>query len=58
MRIRSVLNYGAAPAALALAMVSTPAMAQEAPADEEIVDEDEDDNVIRVTGTRIQLPNL
>jgi outer membrane receptor protein involved in Fe transport len=39
-------------------MVSTPAMAQEAPADEEIVDEDEDDNVIRVTGTRIQLPNL
>lgn len=58
MRIRSVLNYGAAPAALALALVAAPAMAQELPADDEVAEDEVDDRAITVTGSRIRLPNL
>ncbi|WP_438727996.1 TonB-dependent receptor domain-containing protein [Parasphingorhabdus sp. DH2-15] len=59
MRMRSILHYGAAPAALAFALLATPALAQEEPDQEAAVDvADEDEEIIQVTGTRIQLPNL
>lgn len=59
MRIRSVLNHGAASTALALALISVPAMAQEAPSDEEVIDEEaEEGDVITVTGSRIKNPSV
>lgn len=57
MRIRSILNFGAAPAVMALAMVAAPALAQDVSAepDQSIADEDEEeDNLIIVSGSRIR----
>lgn len=58
MRIRSVLNQGAASTALALALFSAPAMAQEGATEDQVVEEEGEEDVITVTGSRIRLPNL
>lgn len=58
MRIRSVLNFGVAPAAIALAMITTPAMAQDSTTEPDQVlaeeEDEEEESLIVVSGSRIR----